>query len=230
MNPDKSHKLIVAIVKKGFATKIVAAAKKAGAHGGTIMFGRGSAEKTLYESIFGIDYQPEKEIVFIAVREDLLDDVLQAVTREGSLDRPGRGIAFVLDLAKILGVVHLSSTTRDMEVSSLPETKIKFDLIVTIVNKGIAPDVIKASKAAGAEGGTILSGRGSGIHETAKIFGFPIEPEKDIILTLIEKGKTEQVLQAIEEKTGLKEPGKGIAFVLNVEKTEGICHLTGCAE
>ena len=230
MSPGKSHKLIVSIVKKGLATKIVAAAKKAGAHGGTIIFGRGSAEKTLYESLFGIAYQPEKEIIFIAVGEEELDIVLQAVAREGDLDKPGRGIAFVLDLANIVGTVHRPSTTCDMEVSSLPDTKKKYDLIVTIVNKGIAPDVIMASKAAGAEGGTILTGRGSGIHETAKIFGFPIEPEKDIILTLIEEEKTEQVLQAIEEKTGLEAPGKGIAFVLGVEKTVGICHLTGCAE
>jgi len=230
MNPGKSHKLIVSIVKKGLATKIVAAAKKAGAHGGTIIFGRGSTEKTLYENIFGIAYQPEKEIIFIAVGEDELDIVLRAVTREGDLDKPGRGIAFVLDLAKIVGTVHRPSTISDMEVSSLPQAKKKYDLIVTIVNKGIAPDVIQASKAAGAEGGTILTGRGSGIHETAKIFGFPIEPEKDIILTLIEEGKTEPVLQTIEDKTGLKEPGKGIAFVLGVEKTVGICHLTDCAE
>ncbi|MDD2282746.1 MAG: P-II family nitrogen regulator [Eubacteriales bacterium] len=230
MDPNKNHKLIVAIVKKGYATKIVAAAKKAGAHGGTIIFGRGSAEKNLYESIFGIAYQPEKEIIFIAVGADKLDNVLQAITKEGNLDKPGRGIGFVLDLAKIIGVVHLSSITCDAEVSSLPETKNKFDLIVTIVNKGIAPDVIKASKNAGAEGGTILTGRGSGIHETAKIFGFPIEPEKDIILTLIEEGKTQQVLQAIEAETGLEEPGRGIAFILSVEKTVGICHLMGCAE
>ena len=230
MDPNKKHKLIVAIVKKGYATKIVTAAKKAGAHGGTIIFGRGSAEKTLYESIFGIAYQPEKEIIFIAVGEEELDIVLQAVTREGDLDIPGRGIAFVLDLAKIVGTVHRPSTTCHMEGSSLPETKKKYDLIVTIVNKGIAPDVIMASKAAGAEGGTILTGRGSGIHETAKIFGFTIEPEKDIILTLIEEGKTEQVLQAIEAETALEEPGRGIAFVLSVEKTVGICHLMGCAE
>lgn len=230
MGPGKNHKLIVAIVKKGFATKIVAAAKKAGAQGGTIIFGRGSAEKSLYESIFGIAYEPEKEIIFIAAGENELDSVLQAITKEGNLDRPGRGIGFVLDLAKIVGAVHLSSTTRDMEVSSLPETEKKYDLIVTIVNKGNAPDVIKASKNAGAEGGTVLTGRGSGIHETARIFGFPIEPEKDIILTLIEGGKTEQVLAAIEAATGLEEPGKGIAFVLGVEKTVGICHLTGCAE
>lgn len=110
----------------------------------------------------------------------------------------------------------------------MSENKVRFDLIVTIVNKGSAGEVVQASKNAGAEGGTILNGRGSGIHETAKIFGFPIEPEKDIILTLIEKGKTEPVLKAITEAVGLEETGKGIAFVLDVERTVGICHLKEC--
>lgn len=103
--------------------------------------------------------------------------------------------------------------------------KIKFDLIVTIVNRGRALDVVEASKSAGAEGGTILGGRGSGIHETAKVFGIPIEPEKDIVLTLIPTEKTEQVLAAISKEVGLQEAGHGIAFVLEVEKTVGICHL-----
>lgn len=102
---------------------------------------------------------------------------------------------------------------------------IKFNLIVTIVNRGSASEVVEASKQAGAEGGTILNGRGSGIHETAKLFGVPIEPEKDIILTLIDREKTKQVLQAITQKAGLDEAGKGIAFVMDVERTVGICHL-----
>ncbi|MEX2364611.1 MAG: hypothetical protein WD597_13355, partial [Balneolaceae bacterium] len=61
----------------------------------------------------------------------------------------------------------------------------KFQLIVTIVNKGFSGKVVDASKEAGAEGGTIITGRGSGIHEKAKLFNLAIEPEKDIVLTLI---------------------------------------------
>jgi len=104
-------------------------------------------------------------------------------------------------------------------------SKIKFDLIVSIVNRGNASDVVQASKEAGAEGGTILNGRGTGVHENAKLFGIPIEPEKDIVLTLIDRNRTEAVLEAITQGAGLNQAGKGIAFVLDVEKTVGICHL-----
>ncbi|MFO7636343.1 MAG: P-II family nitrogen regulator [Clostridia bacterium] len=100
-----------------------------------------------------------------------------------------------------------------------------FDLIVTIVDKGFAEEVILASKKAGAEGGTIIGGRGCGIHDKAKIFGMAIEPEKEVVLTLIQNEKTDTVLQAIHDAAGLAKPGKGIAFVLEVSKTMGICHL-----
>jgi nitrogen regulatory protein PII len=100
----------------------------------------------------------------------------------------------------------------------------KYELIVTIVNKTQADTVVDASKKAGAEGGTIIYGRGSGIHEKAKLFSLLIEPEKEIVLTLIKKEKTQKVLEAIVEATNLNEPGNGIAFVLDVDATAGICH------
>ncbi|ADL07377.1 P-II family nitrogen regulator [Thermosediminibacter oceani] len=107
----------------------------------------------------------------------------------------------------------------------IEDCNIKFDLIVTIVNKGFAEEVVEAAKKAGAEGGTIIDGRGTGIHENAKLFGIPIEPEKEIVLTLIDRTKTEKVLEAISNAAELDKPGKGIAFVLEVEKTVGIYHL-----
>ncbi|MFA5523537.1 MAG: P-II family nitrogen regulator [Tissierellales bacterium] len=99
-----------------------------------------------------------------------------------------------------------------------------FDLIITIVNKGHSTEVINAAKEARAEGGTVISGRGSGIHEVAKLFGFLMEPEKEIVLSLVDTSKTEQVLQAISDKVGINKPGKGIAFVIDVKRTVGIIH------
>lgn len=103
--------------------------------------------------------------------------------------------------------------------------EMKFQLIVSIVNKGDCGIVIDSSLEAGAEGGTIITGRGSGIHENAKLFSFAIEPEKDIVLTLVPADRTEKVLEAIVTATKLNESGHGIAFVLDVEKTTGINHL-----
>ena len=104
------------------------------------------------------------------------------------------------------------------------ENSNNFNLIVTIVDKGVAEDVIELAKKGGAEGGTILNGRGAGCHDTAKILGILIEPEKDIVLTLIEKEKTDTVLEFIADGLELDKPGKGIAFVVDVPKVVGIVH------
>ena len=60
----------------------------------------------------------------------------------------------------------------------------KASLIVTIVRKGWGNTVLEASVKAGAQGGTVLFGRGAGINEQEKILGIPIEPEKEILLTI----------------------------------------------
>lgn len=68
-------------------------------------------------------------------------------------------------------------------------------LIVSIVRKGWGNTVLEASVKAGATGGTVLLGRGIGINEKESIFGIPIEPEKEIILTLVQENEIDAILQ-----------------------------------
>jgi len=108
----------------------------------------------------------------------------------------------------------------------MPEPdKIHFQLIITIVGRGKCGNVLEASKKSGAEGGTIIKGRGSGVHEKAKLFSLSIEPEKDIVLTLVPEDRADKVLEAIIKSSNLNEPGNGIAFMMDVEKVTGINHL-----
>ncbi|MBM7097463.1 P-II family nitrogen regulator [Bacillus sp. H-16] len=222
---SKNHyKLIITIVKKKQANKVMAAAKKAGAEGGTILLGSGLGihEK---ESFFGIDMLYEKEIVFTLIPEDRLSNILEHIKEEAKLNKQGTGIGFVVDILAVRGIVHNQmDLTFEEEALDTMTGKVNFDLIVTIVNKGDAGIVVDASKRAGAEGGTILSGRGSGIHEQAKLLSMIIEPEKEIVLTLVTRDKVKRVLHQIEEEASLNQPGKGIAFILPVEETIGINH------
>lgn len=102
---------------------------------------------------------------------------------------------------------------------------IEFDLIVTIVRMGFSEKIIEASRQAGAEGGTIIAGRGTGVHEKKKLLGIPIEPEKEIIFSVIPRNRTPQILEAIVRAGELDKPGAGIAFVLELKQVAGICHL-----
>ena len=98
------------------------------------------------------------------------------------------------------------------------------DLIVTIVKKGWGDEVLKATKNAGAEGGTIMYGRGIGIHEKNTILGMMIQPEKEVVLTVIVNDKTDDVLKALVEGVGLDRPGMGLAFAIPLDKVIGRIH------
>lgn len=112
----------------------------------------------------------------------------------------------------------------------MSKTELKHDLIVTIIKKGCSERIIQASKKAGAEGATVIYGRGTGIHEQKKLLGIPIEPEKEIIFTVITADKTEAVLDAIIKAGKLEQPASGIAFVMELKKVAGVVHLVKAME
>lgn len=97
-----------------------------------------------------------------------------------------------------------------------------FDLVVSIVNRGHSDPVVEASREAGANGGTIIYGRGTGKNETATFMGVSIQPEKEIIMTLTKTENRNNIMEAICEKAGLGTPGAGICFSLPVTKVRGI--------
>ena len=102
---------------------------------------------------------------------------------------------------------------------------LKASLIVSIVRKGWGSPVLEASVKAGARGGTVIFGRGAGINEQEKIFGMSIEPEKEIVLTVVYADQAETVLNEIVRAADLNDTGRGIAFVVPVEHVVGVAHF-----
>ncbi|GAE94435.1 nitrogen regulatory protein P-II [Gracilibacillus boraciitolerans JCM 21714] len=94
--------------------------------------------------------------------------------------------------------------------------------IMAVVDKGKAEDVIESAQKAGSKGGTILNARGSGVHETSKLFSMDIEPEKEIVMILSDENYTEAIVTKIREDLKIDEPGNGIIFVQDVNQTYGI--------
>ena len=107
------------------------------------------------------------------------------------------------------------------------DSKIKFELIVTIINRGYSDFVVEAARNAGASGGTIINGRGTGVHEKESILGVSIQPEKEMVLTLVKKEDKGKVIHAIVDGANLNKEGKGISFSIPVDDVAGINHLLG---
>ena len=98
-------------------------------------------------------------------------------------------------------------------------------LIVSIVRRGWGSKVLEAALKAGARGSTVLFGRGAGINEHEKIFGVSIEPEKEIVLTVAYVQQIDAILDEIVRTAELERTGRGIAFVVPVEKVVGVAHF-----
>ena len=74
--------------------------------------------------------------------------------------------------------------------------------------------MLEATRNAGAHGGTVLFGRGIGRNELQRVFGIQIEPEKEIVLTVVPSEQKDVILGEIVRAAGLNAPGKGLAFIL----------------
>lgn len=98
-----THELILCIVNTGFTDVVMDAAKEVGARGGTVIHGRGTANKEA-EEFFHISIQPDKELVMILVPAEIKDAVLHAVYGAAGLKTAGQGIAFSMPVTNVVGI------------------------------------------------------------------------------------------------------------------------------
>ena len=103
----RKYSLIVTIVRKGLGPHIIDITKKSGANGGTILLGKGIAEESIYQNVLGMDFEPEREIILTLVQHEDADNVINTISNEANLDKPGNGIAFIIDVKNHLGITHL---------------------------------------------------------------------------------------------------------------------------
>ncbi len=97
--------VIVTVVTRGFADKVLEAAKSAGAEGATMFNARGNGIHE-NDSILGVSIQPEKEVVLIVVRKNIRKKVMRAICLNCGMNEEGRGLCFSLPIEEIGGVHH----------------------------------------------------------------------------------------------------------------------------
>lgn len=213
--------LVCIIVNYGLGSKVVKSAKRHGFSGGTITLAKGTVNSRVLNFIGLADVR--RELVYLAAEKSVAYRALEEMNEEFEFDKPNRGIVFTTSINSILGSKNVKSKKRvvnnDIEKRG---DKTMYNLITVVVDKGLAEDVIDAANKAGAKGGTIINARGSGIHESGKILSMEIEPEKEIVLILSESDTTESIVSAIRDAIKIDEPGNGILFVQDVNKTYGI--------
>lgn len=216
---DLELELMYIIVNYGLGSKIIKYAKKFGVTGSTICLGKGTIKNSFLE--FLAINESQKEIVLIAGERSIIYSVMEELNKKFSFDKPNKGVALTVSIKEAIGARGLKEINYNPKESRGAE-KSMYNLIVVIVEKGNGEHVVEAANKAGSRGATIINGRGSGIHETSKLFAMDIEPEKEIVMIISQSSLTEKIVSSIRKDIKIDEPGKGVIFVQEVNKACGL--------
>ena len=96
------------------------------------------------------------------------------------------------------------------------------EVVFCIVNEGFSEAVMDAAREAGATGGTVLHATGTARVDAEKAFGIIVQPQKEIVMILVDVNIKEPVLKNLYEKVGLQTAGQGIAFTMPVAEVVGL--------
>lgn len=210
LNMKSDLELLVVIVAREKGSKVLHLADEKGIHSSVAMLGVGTANKTIFDYL-GLN-DKSKVVVMLLAGRDEIHDLAAYLAEKLDMNKANHGIAFTQN-------AFMSFDANDNDND---RGEIMYNAIYTIVERGAAEDVIAAAESAGSRGGTIINARGSGGEQARKVFNMVIEPEKEIVLIISEKEKTEDIVKAIRKEIGVDEEGKGIVFITDVTQTFGM--------
>lgn len=100
---DTKYELLVAIANQGYTELIMGAARKVHASGGTVVHAKGTGGQ-LAEKFMGVTLVPEKEMVFIVVRKDRKNAIMQAIMDEAGTGTKAGAVVFSLPVTDTAGM------------------------------------------------------------------------------------------------------------------------------
>ena len=204
-----NYKLLVSIVPHDSGELISNAAKTAGAGGGTITMGRGTASNGVLQ-LLGLG-DTSKDIVYIVLEEEKQESVRNAIIKAAE-NKKHFGVLFSLEVGNFVKAGNTESNQNEKNEGGKTMTTSTYQMINVIVNKGYAEDAMAAARKAGAGGGTIIGARGTAKEDDAAFFGMKIVPEKEMLMILVPADKKEAIVQAIKQLPCFAEAGSGIIF------------------
>lgn len=201
--------LFFSVVNKGNANAVLSKAREYGAAGGMIFIGEGTVRSKFLQQI-GLA-ESQKEILMISAPSEVCSVLHQRLSVDFKFHKRNKGIAFTIPFKRYGAHVK----TIDDAAGS------PYSCIMAIIDKGRAGECIKAARAAGARGGTLLHGTGAGIFAN---FYYPliIEPQKEILMIITSKHKASSIRKSILNRINSDMPRSGFVFTLPVTDTSGL--------
>ena len=182
--------------------------------------GRGTAVKSMLD-VLGIESNL-KRIMFSVANEEKTREFITRQKRQLHIGVPGHGIVIAVPVKSIGGgktVAYLKG--EDGTAKYTPSLNYAYELIVVIANEGRTNTVMNAARAAGARGGTVLHGKGTGSEAAMKFLNISIADEKEVILIVAPTAEKTAIMSEILKKAGPDTDAKAIAFSLPTSAVAG---------
>lgn len=209
--------LICTVVDCGRGSEVLHTAKQHGVMGGTVFLGKAVTDEYILKFLPAPSIR--KEVIWMLCSSVVAAKAITALEETFLFHASKTDMAFTTSVLRIVG--SKGQNCEQMDIKREVQ-RTMYHAITIIVDKGKAEQVMDAAIAAGSKGGTIINARGSGVHETSKIFSMDIEPEKEIILIISAEENTKKIVTSIREQLKMDEPGNGLVFIQNINQAYGV--------
>jgi len=102
-----THALIAVIANQGYSDDIMAAARPAGASGGTVFHSRKIMDEETAK-FWEFSVQEEKEIVLIVASNEKKKDIMKAISEKCGLHSDAKGLILSLPVDSIIGLADMA--------------------------------------------------------------------------------------------------------------------------
>lgn len=214
-------KLLVTIVERDLEDKFIKLYRRNKVEYNLVIYGIGTASSSTLQ-YFGLE-DVRKSVILSVLPRGFEYKIMSDLHNKLKVYEPGGGIAFSINInsaSKYFSALYDNYKESEEKINMV--SKDNYQLIIAIVEEGYVDLVMTAAKKAGANGGTLLQGKGLGSKEAIKFLGLTIEPEKDVVLLLVPKEKHNAIMTEIVKGAGLSTPGRGICFSLPVDAAVGL--------
>lgn len=181
---------------------------------------KGTAVQSMLD-LLGIESN-ERRIVFTIADSEKTQKLILEQKRKLHIGVPGHGIVIAIPIKSIGGGKTLNYLKGD-EASAkyTPQFNPMYELITVIANEGSTDSVMNSARAAGARGGTVIHGKGTGAKGASKFYNVSIASEKEIILIVSTTEQKGEIMKSILKTAGPDTDAGAIVFSLPITEVAG---------
>lgn len=222
MNLEKEKRvtMLLSVVARGKGKKLIHTLEKQEINMHFQCVGFGTAPTEIMD-IFGLGTNDKDIIISFAAETKIIELMNDFGSSFGSYSEYG-GLMMVLRIGAInrfvSEILHHSVSEERMKGAIAMNNEHKQNLIMITVAQGYTDEVMETARAAGATGGTVIRGRLADVEKIQQYVQREIEEEREIILIMAPVKKTNQIMDDVNKKFGMRTDANGILCALPIEK------------